>query len=91
MEAKLNNLNSVLPGFWDQAQAKDIALEVEKLKHKYLLNAVSILIQQIPDLQPAIESSLNEVGIKVPSRPPTGAESVRPGTGSSHHSNTSVR
>lgn len=89
MEAKLNNMIAVVPGIKDSAQGKDIVLEVEKLKSKYLINAISILIQQIPDLQPELEGPLSEIGVKIPTRPPTGVE--RPGTGSSRHSNASVR
>ena len=41
MASKLNNLDSVNPDFKGTPQAKDIALEVEKLKSKYLLNSLS--------------------------------------------------
>ena len=47
-------------------------LEIEKLKAKYLLNAISILTSEIQDLQPVLEEPLQQLGVKIPSRPPTG-------------------
>ncbi len=44
----------------------------------------SILTSEIPDLQSIIEEPLAEIGVKVPSRPPTGVD--RPGTSSSRRS-----
>lgn len=41
MKSKLNNLESVNNDFRGTPQSKDIALEVEKLKSKYLLNSIS--------------------------------------------------
>jgi len=40
----------VNPNFKNLAAAKDIVLEIEKLKGKYLLNAISILTSEIQDL-----------------------------------------
>jgi len=47
--------------------AKDIMLEVEKLKAKYLLNAISILTSEIQELQPVIDGPFQEIGIHIPS------------------------
>ena len=47
-------------------------LEVEKLKAKYLLNAISILTAEIQELQPQIDGPFQEIGIHIPPRPPTG-------------------
>lgn len=41
MASKKNNLASVQPEFDASAKGQDVELEVEKLKNKYLLNALS--------------------------------------------------
>jgi hypothetical protein len=80
MNAKFNNLQSVNATVTETPESKDVALEVEKLKTKYLLNAISILGAEIPDLQPIFEDPLAQDGIKGPSRPQTGVDR----TGSAH-------
>jgi hypothetical protein len=37
------------------------------MKQKYLLNAISILISQIPDLHQVLEGPMQEIGVKIPS------------------------
>ena len=39
-KAKFNNLNDVRGDYQGSSDSKDISLEVEKLKTKYLLNAI---------------------------------------------------
>ena len=81
MNAQNTNLDAVNPEIRNTTEGKDIILEAEKLKSKYLLNAISILISEIPDLQAIIEEPLAESGIQIPQRPETGIN--RPITGSS--------
>ena len=40
VKAKFNNLNDVRGDYQGSSDSKDISLEVEKLKTKYLLNAI---------------------------------------------------
>lgn len=84
LNTKKNNLDSVDPNFANDHKGKDLTLEVEKLKSKYLLNAISILMNEIPDLKPIVEGPLQEKGIQLPSRPQTGVD--RPASRSSRAS-----
>lgn len=47
----------------------EIELNNEKLKNQYLMNAISILCHEIPELRPSITEPLGERNIIVPSRP----------------------
>jgi predicted nucleic acid-binding Zn-ribbon protein len=47
----------------------EINLFEQKTKNQFLMNAVSILCNEIPELKNAITGSLQEKGISIPSRP----------------------
>ncbi len=48
-------------------------VEMERLKNQHLLNALALIVQEFPDFSQVIEGPLAENGIKIPSRPMTGA------------------
>lgn len=71
--------------FKDSAKEKDVQFEAESLKTKYIMNAISILISEIPELQGVLEQPLQEIGLEIPQL------SERPATGSSQRSGASRR
>lgn len=81
----IRNLKQRMPDFETSSKAKDIAFEGEQLKLKYLMNAISVLISEIPDLGGILEQPLQEIGLDIPQL------SERPATGSSQRSNASQR
>lgn len=83
-----NNLNALLQDqadFNGSAKAKDVEFEAEQLKSKYLMNAIGVLLQELPDLQGVLEQPFQEIGLDIPQ------VSERPGTGSSQRSRASQR
>mmetsp|Transcript_20202 Transcript_20202/g.23381 ORF Transcript_20202/g.23381 Transcript_20202/m.23381 type:complete len:193 (-) Transcript_20202:29-607(-) len=82
-EAKNNNLQNLIqtaPDFDGSAASKDILLESEQLKTKYLLGAVGTLVNNMQDLQGLFEQPFQEIGLEIPQA------SERPETGSSQRS-----
>jgi len=54
---------------WENSNiGKEIELNNEKLKNQYLMNAISILCSEIPELKQSITEPLGERGIHIPSR-----------------------
>ena len=47
----------------------EIELNKERLKNKYLKNALALLCSEIPEMKYALNNNLQEFGIKIPSRP----------------------
>lgn len=47
----------------------EIELNKERLKNKYLKNALSLLCGEIPEMKYALNNNLQEFGIKISSRP----------------------
>lgn len=52
----------------------EVQLECQRLKNTYILNALSLIITEVPDIGEAMKLLLEEKGIKVPSRPGTGVQ-----------------
>jgi len=66
-QEKALKLNSNLD--WDKSNiGLQIELSNEKLKNQYLMNAISILCSEIPELKSSITEPLGEKGIIIPSR-----------------------
>jgi len=85
---KSSNYNSLVQNLQDFEQTpmcKDVEFESEQLKSKYLLNAIGILVKDMPDLQSVLEQPFQEVGLDIPQ------VSERPGTSSSQGSRNSNR
>lgn len=85
---RANNYNSLIQNINDfdgSVQSKDIMFEAEQLKTKYLMNAISVLLSDLPDLQSVLEQPFQEIGLEIPQI------SERPGTGSSQASRGSQR
>ena len=82
-EVKNNNLQNIVqnnPQFEESANFKDVILESEQLKTKYMMNAIGILSHEMPDIQGMIEQPFQEIGLEIPQT------SERPATGSSQRS-----
>ncbi len=63
MFTKMNtNLNNI-------PISTEIELNKERLKNKYLKNALSVLCNEIPEMKYALNNNLQEFGIKIASRP----------------------
>lgn len=85
-EVKNNNLQNLIqtnPQFEESSAFKDVILESEQLKSKYLMNAVGILAHDMQDIQGLIEQPFQEIGLELPQ------SSERPATGSSQRSRAS--
>ena len=78
-----NELVAAVQDFEGSAKQKDVELEIEQLKTKYLMNAIGILVSEMPDLQGVLEQPFQEIGLEIPQ------VSERPATGSSQRSNAS--
>jgi len=66
-QEKALKLNSNLD--WDKSNiGLQIELSNEKLKNQYLMNAISILCSEIPELKSSITEPIGEKGIIIPSR-----------------------
>ncbi|CAI2383185.1 unnamed protein product [Moneuplotes crassus] len=81
--SNLDQVKSSVPDFEDSTRAKDIALEVEQLKTKYLMNAIGVLVNDMPSLKEILDHPLQEIGLDIPQ------VSERPGTSSSQRSRAS--
>jgi hypothetical protein len=88
LSTKKSNYTKTVPDFnpTESVPALEMQLESEKLRNNYMLNALrsssceicSVIISEVPDIGEAMKLLLEEKGIRVPSRPATGA--ARPST-----------
>jgi len=90
-DSKLNNARAVRgEAFDNSAQNLAIMAEIESAKSQYLLNAISLMLNdpviqaEVPDLINEIQQMLAETDIAVPERPGSALE--RPVTTSSQQS-----